>query len=344
MVGVGFIGQLAHLMNYVEAADCDVVAVAEFRPELRRRVAERYAIPRSYATHRELLNDPDVEAVVVVTPRPFTGLTVLDCLEAGKHVLSEKPMAGTVEQGQRLVAAARARGVHYVVGYMKRYDEGVELAKRALDEAIATGELGKIAYARTHCYMGDSYCNPWGHVITDEKADYIGSGWPVAPDWLSPEWQKPFAAYVNTYSHNTNLLRYLFGRTPRVQHADVSRSNGQIAVLDFGEFSATVETGRTSNRGWDEVTEIFFDDGRITLKTPPALLRNIPATVQIYRAGNKQELVVPQPYWSWSFRRQADAFIKTVRLNISSISSGEDSLEDLRLIETIWKEDIRISG
>src|SRR5262249_49250885 len=93
MIGAGFIGQLAHLMNYVEIRECRVLALAEYRPDLRRRVAQRYDIPRTYATHHELLEDADVEAVVVVTPRPYTAPVVLDCLKAGKHVISEKPMA-----------------------------------------------------------------------------------------------------------------------------------------------------------------------------------------------------------------------------------------------------------
>src|SRR5581483_9533045 len=57
MIGAGFIGQLAHLMNLVEVEECRVVALAEFRPELRRRVAARYDIPRTYPTHQELLQD-----------------------------------------------------------------------------------------------------------------------------------------------------------------------------------------------------------------------------------------------------------------------------------------------
>src|SRR5947209_4014157 len=92
MIGAGFIGQLAHLMNFTELTECRVVALAEFRPELRRRVAARFEIARTYATHRELLQDAQVDAVVVVTPRTYTGPVTLDCLKANKHVLSEKPM------------------------------------------------------------------------------------------------------------------------------------------------------------------------------------------------------------------------------------------------------------
>lgn len=337
MVGAGFIGQIAHLANYAEIRDCRVMALAEFRPELGRRVAARYAIPRVYTTHRELLQDADIDAVVVVTPRSHTAPVVLDCLEAGKHVLSEKPMAGTSEQGQRLVASAQARNLRYAVGYMKRYDEGVQAAKRILDDVMASGTLGPVLFARAHCYMGDSYCKADGHVVTDEKVSYSDPGWPTAPEWLSTNLHKSYAAFVNTYSHNTNLLRYLFGKTPRVNYVHLGGQAGQVVVLDFGSFVATLETGRASNRGWDEVTEIYFANGRLTIRTPPALLRNTPATVELYRAGTVQEVVAPQCNWTWSFRRQAQAFVGDVIEGRESLISGGDALEDLRLIEDMWR-------
>lgn len=330
-------GQLAHLMNLVEVKGCRVVALAECRPELRQRVAARFGIPRTYATHTELLQDAAVDAVVVVTPRPHMGPIVLDCLMAGKHVLSEKPMAGTVAQGERLVACARAQGVHYAVGYMKRHDEGVQAAKRLLDDAQATGALGPVLSARAHCYMGDSFCRVDGHVVTEERVTYPDAGWPTAPEWLPPDAAKPFAAFVNTYSHNTNLLRFLFGKTPRVAYARMGNPAAQLAVLDFGDFSATLEVGRVSNRGWDEVTEIVFAHGRLTVWTPPPMLRNVPARVELYRAGEVQERVAPQAPWSWSFRRQSEAFVRDVATGQPGLSPGADALEDLRLAEALWR-------
>jgi predicted dehydrogenase len=339
MIGAGFIGQLAHLMNYVEIDRCRVLALAEYRPELRRRVALRYEIPRTYATHHELLQDSDIEAVVVVTPRPYTAPVVLDCIQAGKHVLSEKPMAGNSAQGQKLVEAAQARNVLYAVGYMKRYDEGVQTAKRLLEQTLTSGELGEVLFVRTHCFMGNSYCNASGHVITEEKPSYENAGWPTAPEWLPDPMQKPFATYLNTYSHNTNLLRYLFGQTPKVEYACLDPRKGQIAILNFGNFMATVETGRASNQGWDEVTEVFFTDGRLTIRTPPALLKNVPASVELYRGGTIQQLVSPQCNWTWAFRRQAEGFVSGALDGSGTLSPGADALEDMRLIEAMWTAD-----
>ena len=100
-------GQLAHIANYAELNKCRMVALAELRPGLRELVARRYGIDRVYATHEQLLADSGVDAVVVVTQRFLTGPVALDCLRAGKHVLTEKPMASTCEQATTLVEASR---------------------------------------------------------------------------------------------------------------------------------------------------------------------------------------------------------------------------------------------
>lgn len=340
MIGAGFIGQLGHLMNYADMKDCRVVALAEFRPELRKKAAARYGIPRAYATHRQLLKDPAVDAVVVVTPRAYTAPTVLDCLNAGKHVLSEKPMAGTLEQAETLVAAAKKKKLVYSVGYMKRHDEGVQAAKKLLDETIRSGALGPVTFARAHCFMGDSYAKAGGHVTTDEKAEYADGGWPTAPSWLPAQWAKAFAMYVNTYSHNVNLLRYLFGKTPDIEHVNLTRRPAQLVSLDFGGFLASLETGRSTCREWDETTDVYFADGRLSIRTPPGLLKNVPAQVELYQAGNIQQTLTLRTDWTWAFRRQAEAFVADVRAKRAPLASGADSLEDMRLIEGMWRREL----
>ncbi len=336
MIGGGFIGQLAHLMNFVEISTCKVQALAEYKPELRKKIAARYDIPQTYATHQELIQNPEIDAVVIVTPRAFTGPVVLDCLNAGKHVLSEKPMAGCQEQGKQLLDAAKEKKVNYAVGYMKRFDEGVEIAKKALDEALKTNELGTILGVHATCFMGNSYCNPYGHIVTQETVDYPLIGWPIAPSWLPEEYQTQYGAYLNTYSHVTNLLRYLFDATPSVEFVNLTSHAGQLVVLGFENFLATLQTGKMSHRGWSEEIKITFTDGEILLSLPPALLRNSTASVEIYRAGKTQEIIRPYVNWSWAFRRQAEAFVSDILENKPMRNAAEEAYEDILLTETIW--------
>jgi len=66
-VGCGFMGQLAHLPNFIESEKCEVVALAEKRKSLRDKVAQKYHINKTYSTHQELANDKEIEAVVEIT-------------------------------------------------------------------------------------------------------------------------------------------------------------------------------------------------------------------------------------------------------------------------------------
>jgi predicted dehydrogenase len=343
-VGAGFVGQLAHIDNYAQLEDCEIVALAELRPELRRKVCERYGIARGYATHEELLADPEVDAVVVVTARPMMPVVAYDCLAAGKHVITEKPMAHTVEQAEKLVAMAREKGVIYAVGYMKRFDEGVERAKELAEALMASGELGRVIHARARCFMGESYCNIDGHVVTDEAKPAVSDRpvWPEGPDWLPPDKIRPYAWFINVYAHNINLLRHLAGATPTADYAWLGHIYGQVAVLNFGDFVATLEAGQYSYRGWDEVTELSFEKGFLRVETPPSFLRNISGRVTLYRGGEEHVLVQPQLPWSWAFRRQAQAFVTAVLEGREPLNSGADALEDIRLAEAIWRKGLGI--
>ena len=340
IIGAGFIGQLAHLMNFVEIENCNLIALAELRPILRQKVAARFGIPHTYASHIELLNNNDIEAVIVVTPRQLLGPTVLDCLKAKKHVLSEKPMAGSSEQGQRLLDEAKKQQVQYVVGYMKRYDEGVNIAKNALSEALQSDCLGTLLAVHARCYMGNSYCNAYGHITTEEKPHYPLEGWSIAPHWLPERYHQPFSFFVNTYSHVTNLLSYLFRETPSVEFVNLTDHPGQLTVLKFKKFLATLETGKMSHQGWSEEVRIIFSNGEINIFLPPALLRNVPASVEIYRAGKIQEHVRPYVNWTWSFFNQAEAFVNDVLGKKTSRNTAEEALKEIRLHEAIWKAEI----
>lgn len=340
MIGAGFIGQLAHLMNLIEIPQCKVLALAEYKPRLRQQVAARYDIPYTYATHTELLQNSEIDAVVVVTPRPYTGPVVLDCLKAGKHVLSEKPMVGCVDHARVLLNAAEANQVRYAVGYMKRYDEGVNQAKKILNDALQTRKLGEIQSVHATCFMGNSYCNPYGHVVTDEKSDYELEAWSIAPRWLPECYHQPFGAYLNTYSHVTNLLRYLFDKSPSIEYVNLTDNVGQLAVLNFQNFLATLSTGKLSHRGWSEEVKITFTDGEITLSLPPALLRNIPASIEVYQAGTVQQYIRPCVNWSWAFKRQAEGFVQSVLDNQPLRISASEAYEDLCLIENLWQAEL----
>src|SRR5579871_3776745 len=128
-VGCGFMAQHVHLPNFASLAEARLVALAETRPHLARLVAERYGIPTVYASHHDLAADSSVEAVGVSAGYAQQGEIAADLLRAGKHVFMEKPMAVSVAQAERILAAAREGRARLMVAYMKRYDPGNVLAR-----------------------------------------------------------------------------------------------------------------------------------------------------------------------------------------------------------------------
>ena len=313
IIGSGFMGQIAHLQCYSTIQQCQIKAIAEIRPKLRQKISERYGIPKTYKHHTDLIKHcNELNGVVVVTRRNMTGPIVLDCLNSGLAVMTEKPMASTFEQSKLLVETAKKNNVVFKVGYNKRYDEGVIEVKNILENLSFTKELGDIIFARAHRFSGTGYCNMQPEVITDDKYPENIHEWSGSPDWLPEEWGIEYHRYLNTFSHNINLLRYFFECTPEVEYTSLRDSGSQIVILNFGKFKATLETKNYYDNNWDELTEIFFEHGCLIIETPPQLLKNVAAKIRLFNRKDGSIKTACVPKWSWSFQRQAESYIQDI--------------------------------
>ncbi|MGC8785086.1 MAG: Gfo/Idh/MocA family protein [Armatimonadota bacterium] len=340
-VGAGFMAQAVHLPNFTALPDCEVVALAEMRPQLAQRVAERFGIPRVYTTHSELLLDPDIDAVAVSAHFVHQAQVAEDALRAGKPVYMEKPMALTVERAERMLQAAREGGGRLMVAYMKRYDAGIELAKQLIDTYRRSGELGKLFYLRARCFGG--------HWTAGNSATVIGTDEPYpstpleVPEWLPERYHQSYTNYLQVFTHNVNLARWLLeaGDDWQVVSADLDDDGYTgVAVLKMGGVRVALETGSLAAHKWDEDTQVYFQKGWVKATSPSLLLRNACAEVEVYRAGDTPEYLRPFPQegWSWSFQREAAHFIHCVRTGERFRSSGEDALQDIRIFEAIYRK------
>jgi UDP-N-acetylglucosamine 3-dehydrogenase len=138
VIGVGAMGR-NHARVYQEIPDVELAAVADLDSALAQETV-RLRGGRSYTDYRVMLEEIKPDVVTVAVPTHIHFQVVLDVLEAGCHVLVEKPIAATLKEGQRMIERAAELGRILAVGHIERYNPAVIELKRRLD----AGELGSI--------------------------------------------------------------------------------------------------------------------------------------------------------------------------------------------------------
>ncbi len=156
LIGAGRAGMIhaKNFQNKVEGAR--MVAVVDVVVESAKEAAASLAIDTYYTDYHEALTNPAIDAVVVVSPTNLHKQIVIDCANAKKHVFCEKPMAMNTKECDEMVAACDANGVKLQIGFMRRFDESFQEAKRLIEE----GAIGDLVLIRSNT-RGPSKPRPW---------------------------------------------------------------------------------------------------------------------------------------------------------------------------------------
>jgi predicted dehydrogenase len=153
VLGCGPIAQAAHFESCTKARNATLYAICDVADDLRDRMAATHAPEKSFADYDAMLADPDLEAVIIATSDAFHVPAARRALEAGKHVLCEKPLAVSVQEAESLRAVVKASGRVLQVGHMKRFDAGLEAAKEFIDGPMGQMVALKAWYCdSTHRY------------------------------------------------------------------------------------------------------------------------------------------------------------------------------------------------
>lgn len=143
IIGTG-IGQL-HVNGYKRCQDVEITAVCDLDETRAKAFADRNGAKRACTDYREILDDESIDAVSICTPNALHAPIAIAAFEAGKHVICEKPISTSAEQGKAMVAAAKKSGKIFMMGFNNRFRGDTQLLKKCIEN----GDLGDIYYAKT---------------------------------------------------------------------------------------------------------------------------------------------------------------------------------------------------
>lgn len=272
VAGGGLIAQAVHLPTLEDLGDrFELVGLADPDPRVRARIADRHRVEHTTADHRELLAlEPD--ALLVCAPNALHAGLVLDGLDAGCHVLVEKPLCLTDEDAERIVRRRDETGLVVQVGYMKRFDAAYEALRQ--DLAAADPRVRHLSTLAVDPGLAGQFAPPGFARPRPAPAD-------VRSD-----------AFLGALVHDVNAVRGLLGEADpgslRVLDAFADPAGdlvgGSVALPDGARWTMAWALEPAAGRFEQSIT-ILADDGMRSLTFPAPYLRQASAVLRIERAS-----------------------------------------------------------
>ena len=134
-----------HIAGYQTHPAAEVVAITDLDESRLQQIGDQYNVSTRYLSGEEMLQEEELDIVSIATPNKFHAPLTISALEAGSHVLCEKPMAMSADEARTMLAAAEKAGKRLMVNFSYRFTE----QSQALKDRVDAGELGDIYFART---------------------------------------------------------------------------------------------------------------------------------------------------------------------------------------------------
>ena len=292
------------------SAYCDMVAIASQSLEKAQAAAEKLGISRAYGSYEELLADSDIEAVYIPLPNHLHVPWSIKALDAGKHVLCEKPIGLIVAEVQQLLDASRKQPQLKVMeAFMYRHHPQWQRARQLVAE-------GKIGDLQTIQSFFSYYNNDPGNI---RNVPDMGGG-----------------GLMDIGCYCISLSRFIFGTEPQrvwgVMQYDPQFKIDRLTsgVLDFGKGTSTF-TCSTQLALYQRVN-IFGAEGRIEIEIPFNAPPDKPCRIWYQRGNEIEEIVFDVCN---QFTIQGDLFSQAVLNNTEVSTSLEDAVANMKVIESV---------
>jgi predicted dehydrogenase len=322
VVGLGRLALEQILPGFVNSKHARVTALVSGSPEKAKVVARQYGVPSqsiySYDDMARLAENPDVQAVYVVTPNGLHLQHVRAAALAGKHVLCEKPMANTADEARQMIEACANAGVQLMVAYRCQFEVFNSEAARI----VQSGELGRARIIEATNTQVQGSGEQWRH-----RAQLAGGG--ALPD-------------IGLYC--LNGVRHVLGEEPIEVYAQIVNPTNDDRYREIEEtvaFTLRFPSGAIANcatsygaheskdmrirleRGWIDVENAFAYKGQ---------------RMRIARRKGDIEAVEEQRLeFKDQFTLEIDYFAQCVRDGTKPSASGEEGLRDHVLMEAIYR-------
>jgi UDP-N-acetylglucosamine 3-dehydrogenase len=308
VIGCGGIAQEAHLPNYAKESQVRLVAVADTDEARAREVAARFGVPNVYTDYRQLLARDDIQAVSVCTPNYLHAEQTIAALQAGKHVLCEKPMAISLSQAQEMIDTAGVTGKQLMVGFTHRFYPFNEAAR----QMVAEGRIGRPYTCRVR----------FAH-----KGPY--QSWVAKSDWFFNPKQAGGGAVLDMGIHALDLARFVLGTEVRTVSAnlatlaqDIQAEDSAVIALEFSNGTlGYIETGWHSWPGGMGL-EIYGSKGTIIVdySTP----------MKLYTPENGWETITDFD-GDGGWPAEVKYFVQALAKGEEVVPNGKDGLISLRV-------------
>ena len=332
--GTGGMGQAAHLKNYAVLPDCEVVALVEARKKIADAVAKKYNISNVFYNIEDF-KAANIEFDGIVSAQQYRNQVVIvpQLLSFGKPILTEKPLALSVETAQKLAQMSLDSGVTHMLGYHKRSDPAMEFGKNLIDEWKKSKAFGAFKYIRSTMPAGDWVASGFDGTIFSDDPYPTMQGEGNVNYWKDDKYNVEYDVFVNYYIHQVNALRFLLGEDYKVTYADKSKvllaaesESGIPCIIEMSPWTNTID--------WQEQYLIAFEKGYILIELPAPLASNKPGKVTVMEDNGSHSTPItwsPTLPHTHAMKNQANNFIKFIKGEKSVPCNSVEAVKDLQI-------------
>ena len=317
---VGIIGAGAIAHNHAEgyqAIGAEIVGISDINKETLKLRKAQWNAEHTYTDYKELLANPEIEAVSICTPNAFHAPITIDAAKAGKHILCEKPISMSIDEAEEMIIVAEQSKVVLQIGHHLRSASGPRQAKRILE----SGVLGEVTFVRLR------QAHDWG-------------GSPTVRGVFGSKKHQGGGTMLDNGCHMMDLARYFAGDVAEIfAHTAILKYEG-IDVEDTSHASLRFKSGALGSvenawtaTGWEEGFWIYGTEGSLEFTNrygKAELLHSFRQSVeQAWEATDRASYSFPS---AGGHIQQVKHFEDSIRTGAEVICSGKDGLEAIRLV------------